>query len=120
MTQGINAQEYDISIPYTVNSGRYNGIQIALEEKQVPVRYEYIAALDKEGRVMLTTIIDSVNRYILPDSEATVYLGETLIGNRLIRSQEINTDKHTERITGPRPDDHGQTTRDVHQNRAWK
>lgn len=92
MTQGINAQEYDISIPYTVNSGRYNGIQIALEEKQVPVRYEYIAALDKEDRVMLTAIIDSVNRYILPDSEATVYLGETLIGNRLIRSQEINTD----------------------------
>lgn len=91
ITQGVNSREYNISIPYSINSGKQDGIQITIEEQEIPVSYEYLAAMDHDGRVILTTIIDSVSRYQFANSAASVYLGGKYLGDQTIRKHNINT-----------------------------
>lgn len=90
MTQGVNSREYEVSIPYSISSGIQKGLQITLEEQEIPVSYEYLAVLENEGRVMLTTIIDSVGQYQLANSVAAIYLGGTYLGNRSIGKRDVN------------------------------
>lgn len=103
MTQGVNSREYEVSIPYSISSGIQKGLQITLEEQEIPVSYEYLAVLENEGRVMLTTIIDSVGQYQLANSVAAIYLGGTYLGNRSIGKQDVNTNNRLALSLGEDP-----------------
>lgn len=106
MTESFTNIEYNISIPYTIDSDGQNHV-VAIKEEELKAKYEYYLVPKMDANAFLVASINGFEELNLLPASANIYFAGTYIGQTMINTQitgdSLNIDLgREERITAQR------------------